>query len=76
MTELKEVCLEIDELEAMRLADCEGLYQEEAAKQMDVSRATFGRILDTARNKVASAIVNGNALKVQHNKIRRSGGKE
>jgi len=61
---LEETGLDMDELEALRLADCEGLYHEEAAVKMNVSRATFGRILNNARHKVADAIVNGKALKI------------
>jgi uncharacterized protein len=61
---LEETGLDMDELEALRLADCEGLYHEEAAAKMNVSRATFGRILNHARHKVADAIVNGKALKI------------
>jgi predicted DNA-binding protein (UPF0251 family) len=70
---LEEITLTIDELEAIRLADYEGLYHEEAAKQMDISRATFGRILDGARNKVAGAIIKGKALKIEPN-IKQNGG--
>lgn len=73
LTELNEVCLKLDELEALRLADCEGLYHKEAARCMDISRATFGRILDEARHKVAVAIINGNALKIESD-IQYSGG--
>ena len=62
---LEEVFLNLDELEAIRLADLEGLYHEDAAVKMDVSRATFGRILVAARRKVAEAIVNGKALKIE-----------
>ncbi len=62
---LEEVFLNLDELEAIRLADLEGLYHEEAAGKMNVSRATFGRILVAARRKVAEAIVNGKALKIE-----------
>jgi predicted DNA-binding protein (UPF0251 family) len=65
LTRLEEVSLSLDELEAIRLADLEGLYHERAASEMDVSRATFGRILDAARRKVAEAIVNGKALKIE-----------
>lgn len=64
---LEEVSLSLDELEAIRLADLEGLYHEEAAGGMNVSRATFGRILDAARRKVAEAIVNGKALRIEGN---------
>ena len=62
---LKEVSLSLDELEAMRLADYEGLYHEEASRQMKVSRATFGRILDQARRKVMEALLEGKALKIE-----------
>lgn len=65
MMVLKEVALSLDELEAMRLADYEGLYHEKAARQMKVSRATFGRILDEARRKVMEAILEGKALKIE-----------
>ena len=57
--------MSLDELEAIRLADYEGRYHEEAAKQMEVSRATFGRILSKARNKVAEVIVDGKALRIE-----------
>jgi predicted DNA-binding protein (UPF0251 family) len=73
LTELEEVSLNLDELETLRLADLEGLYHEEAAKQMDISRATFGRILDGARHKVAGAIIKGKALKIEPN-IKQNGG--
>jgi uncharacterized protein len=59
------VVLLVDELEAIRLADLERLYHEQAADEMNVSRQTFGRILDTAHAKLADAIVNGRSLRVQ-----------
>ena len=61
---VEEVVLTLDELEALRLADLEGLYQEEAAKRMNVSRQTFGRIIEEAHRKVADAIVNGKAIRI------------
>ena len=64
---LGEISLNMDELEAIRLADYEGLYHEEAAARMQISRPTFGRILSTARNKVAEAIVDGKALRIETN---------
>ncbi|NTW84155.1 MAG: DUF134 domain-containing protein [Chlorobiaceae bacterium] len=67
---LESVLLTVDELEAIRLADLLGLYQEEAAKQMNVSRPTFGRILEAARKKVAEAIVEGKQLCIQGGVIR------
>jgi len=65
MTELNEVELALDEFEAIRLADFEGLYQVEAARRMGISRPTFGRIVGMARQKVAEALVQGKALKIQ-----------
>lgn len=62
--DLSEVTLDMDELEAIRLADYGGLYHEEAAKRMHVSRATFGRIIGSARRKVAEALLEGKALKI------------
>jgi predicted DNA-binding protein (UPF0251 family) len=64
MTDLEEVGLGMDELEALRLADLEGCYQEDAAKAMGVSRQTFARIVESARRKVAEALVNGKALRI------------
>jgi len=62
---LDEVTLALDEVEAMRLADCEGLYQADAAVRMNVSRATFGRIIESAHRKVADALVYGKALVIE-----------
>jgi predicted DNA-binding protein (UPF0251 family) len=62
---LEEVVLTVDEFEALRLADLEGLYQEQGAEKMKVSRQTFGRIIDSAHKKVAEALVKGKALKIE-----------
>jgi len=62
---LEEVVLTVDEFEALRLADLESLYQEQAAERMKVSRPTFGRIIESARKKVADALVKGKALKIE-----------
>jgi len=64
LANLEEVSLSMDELEAIRLADYEGLYHEDAAERMKISRATFGRILDEARHKVATVILNGKVLRI------------
>jgi len=64
---LDEVVLNLDELETIRLADYEGLYHEQAAEKMSISRQTFGRILCEARRKIAEAVVNGKALKIERN---------
>ena len=62
---LEEVVLTVDELEAVRLADLEGLYQEQAAAKMNISRQTFGRIIESAHKKMAEALVGGKALKIE-----------
>jgi uncharacterized protein len=60
-----EVLLTLDEYEAIRLADLEGLYQEQAATEMNVSRQTFGRIVEAARRKVADVLVHGKTLRIE-----------
>lgn len=65
LTELEEVVLGLDECEALRLADFEGMYHEPAAAAMQVSRPTFGRILESARKKVADALLHGKALRIE-----------
>jgi predicted DNA-binding protein (UPF0251 family) len=65
LTELEEVVLTVDELEALRLADKEGMYQEQAAERMNISRPTFGRIVESARRKVAEVLVEGKALRIE-----------
>ncbi|HUV39995.1 MAG TPA: DUF134 domain-containing protein [Planctomycetota bacterium] len=62
---LEEVILGVDEVEALRLADFEGLSHEEAGERMGVSRQTVGRILELARRKVADALVTGKALRIE-----------
>ena len=62
---LRQVTLTVDEFEAIRLADLQRLHQEQAAQEMDVSRQTFGRIIEQARAKVAEALVEGKALKIE-----------
>lgn len=59
-----------DELEAMRLAGLEGLYQEEAAMRMNVSRATFGRVINEAHQKVADTIIYGKVLTIVSRSVR------
>jgi predicted DNA-binding protein (UPF0251 family) len=64
MRDLEEIDLAADELEALRLADCEMLYRQPAAARMGVSRQTFDRILRRARAKVARALVQGHAIRI------------
>lgn len=62
---LQEVALALDELEALRLADLENLSHEQVGEMMQVSRATAGRILAEARRKMALALVQGLAIRVE-----------
>jgi predicted DNA-binding protein (UPF0251 family) len=62
--------LTLDEFEAIKLADFEGLYQEQAAVKMDISRQTFGRIIDSAHRKIADVLINGKALKIAGGEVR------
>lgn len=65
MRELTEVYLPVECLEALRLADHEGMGMAEAARRMEVSRHTFGRVLAQGRRAVAEALVNGHALRIE-----------
>lgn len=62
--EVKENVLQVEELEALRLKDLEGLEQEACAERMGISRQTFQRILNSAREKVADSLVNGKAIRI------------
>ena len=62
--ELEEIILKSDELEAIKLADYDGLYQETAAEKMGISRQTFGNTIQAAHKKIADAIINAKALKI------------
>ncbi len=65
LAHLQEVCLSVEEAEAIRLKDLEGLEQEECAQRMNISRTTFSRVLSLARQKVADALLNGKAIKIE-----------
>lgn len=69
---LREVVMTLDEFEAIRLADQEGLYQEAAARRMGVSRTTFGRILTSAHRKVAEVLTGGHCLRLEGGPIQRA----
>ena len=70
---LDELTFSVDEFEAIRLADLEGLYQEDAAKEMNISRQTLGNILSSAHRKIADAIVNGKIIKIEGGKVEMKG---
>jgi len=63
--QLQELVLHIEEIEAIRLKDREGLEQADCAEKMQVSRPTFQRILMSARSKLAQAIIEGKAIKIE-----------
>ncbi|RKZ28812.1 hypothetical protein DRQ36_09875 [bacterium] len=65
MADLTEVALLPDELEAMRLVHIDGLYQEQAARIMAISRQTLGRILAEAHRKITEALLMGRAIRIE-----------
>ncbi|MBC2581714.1 DUF134 domain-containing protein [Clostridium sp. DJ247] len=62
--EIEDITIKVEELEAMRLKDIEELNQEECAERMHVSRQTFQNIIDSARKKIATAIIEGKAINI------------
>jgi predicted DNA-binding protein (UPF0251 family) len=64
MKVLQETHLSVEEAEALRLKDLEGMEQEPAAEKMNISRPTFQRVLASAHRKVADAILNGKAIRI------------
>jgi predicted DNA-binding protein (UPF0251 family) len=62
---LEEIVLQVDEVEALRLKDVRGLDQIVAAKKMKVSQSTFQRILSSAHQKMATALVRGKAIRIE-----------
>ena len=66
---LNIVTLGYDELEAVKLADYENLSQQKGAESMNISRATFGRIVSDARRKIATALIRGNAIRIEGGRI-------
>ena len=70
---LQEVVLTIDELEAVRLTDLEHLYQEAAAGKMNISRQTLGNIIESAHQKIADALLNGKALRIEGGEVEMTG---
>ncbi len=69
LSELEEIHLTLDEFEAIRLADYGELYQEDAARKMDISRQTFGRIIDSAHKKIADTLLHGKALRIEGGEV-------
>ena len=67
---LVEVTLSVEEVEAVRLKDKEGLEQEQCAQRMNVSRTTFGRVINSARKKIAMALLDGKAIRIEGGNFR------
>ena len=66
---MAKVVLSLDEYEALRLSDFEGMSQEEAADEMEISRPTFTRLIETARKKICEMLVNGRMLVIDGGNI-------
>jgi predicted DNA-binding protein (UPF0251 family) len=62
---LEVVEMSLEEMEALRLKNLEGLEQTQAAKKMNTSQSTFARILASAHQKIADALINGKAIKIE-----------
>ena len=58
-----------DEMEALRLADLESMYQQECSDKMGISRTTFSRLVESARKKIADALINKKAIRVKIREI-------
>ena len=65
MTEPEEMVLTVDEFEAVRLKDLEGLDQSVCAEKMDISQPTFHRLVVSARRKIADALTYGKSIKIE-----------
>jgi predicted DNA-binding protein (UPF0251 family) len=65
MADLEETRVSVEEAEALRLKDLEGMDQDTCAGEMKVSRSTFARILSQARKKLADALLNGKAIRIE-----------
>ena len=65
LSELEEVILRLEEIEALKLKFLEKLEQKEAAKKMKISRTTFWRVFNSAGKKVSDALINGKAIRIE-----------
>ena len=65
LRDLEEARLSVEEAEAVRLKDLEGLEQAQGAEKMNISRPTFQRVLASARKKIADALLNGKAIRIE-----------
>lgn len=68
--DLERTSLDEDEMEAVRLSDFEGLYQQECADKMGISRTTFSRIIENAHRKISDALLHGKAITINTGKTK------
>ncbi len=62
--QLEKMIIDEDEMEALRLSDFEGLYQQECADKMEISRTTFSRLIENARRKISDALLHNKAISI------------
>ncbi len=62
--QLEKMIIGEDEMEALRLSDFEGLYQQECADKMGISRTTFSRLIENARKKISDALLHNKAISI------------
>ena len=74
LSQLQEIELTLDELEALRLYNIEKLSQIDAAERMHIHQSTFQRTLARASEKVTNALVNGKAIKIHGGEYKMPGG--
>ena len=73
---LERMIIDEDEMEALRLSDFEGLYQQECADKMGISRTTFSRLIENARKKISDALLHNKAISItKQNKEDQNGNK-
>jgi predicted DNA-binding protein (UPF0251 family) len=61
---LEKMILDLDEMEAIRLSDFEGLYQQECADRRGLSRTTFSRLIESAHKKISDALLHNKAISI------------
>ncbi|MFT7824085.1 MAG: DUF134 domain-containing protein [Sulfurimonas sp.] len=71
---LERIEIDEDEMEAVRLSDFEGLYQQECADRMGISRTTFSRLIERAHRKISDALLHGKALSIKKEQYQKEKG--
>jgi len=68
--DLERIIVDEDEMEALRLSDYERMYQQECADRMGISRTTFSRLVNSARQKISNALLYNKALRINKKDIK------